>query len=378
MKGLDREHFASVYQNEPTVAESAPGRVNLMGEHTDYHQGFVLPTVLLQRTTISLRPRADQLVRVTSREMPGGVAEFVLGTERRRGNWLDYVQGVTAVANHAGFRLTGFDASITSTIPSGAGVSSSAALTVGLLRALRTARMVSVDDLAVAQFAQLAETDFVGAPVGIMDQMACSLGRLGEALFIDTRSLRYERIPLPTTAGLIVINSGIAHQHAGGAYRQRRQESFQAAEALGVQWLRDAPQDAPDTLTPNGLLRRRATHIISENQRVLDAVDALRERDVLRVGHLFRASHRSQRDDYETSTPEIDTLVDIGEHDSAVYGARLTGGGFGGAVVMLASMQCAAAAATRILDKYEDIAGRQGAILSPCPLESSQGTFQCA
>ena len=369
--------FSRAFGRQPTVVSAAPGRVNLIGEHTDYHQGFVLPTVIPQRTTVAMRVRGDEHVRVVSETMADGVRGYWIGAERRGGNWLDYVQGVTAVAGTAGFPLQGFDAAITSTLPAGGGVSSSAALTVALLRALRDTKLTSMDDVQIAQMAQRAETEFVGAPVGIMDQMACSLGRDREALFIDTRSLEYQRLPLPVDAELIVINSGITHAHADGEYRQRRNESFAAAKELGVRYLRDAG-GRERCLTGKTVGQRRARHVITENARVLEAVTAIRERDVARLGGLFSTSHRSQRDDYETSTPEIDALIEIGERDPGVYGARLTGGGFGGSVVMLAKPDSAAAAAARILDEYQRLIGCGGSILLPMPVPHKKEAIQCA
>ena len=361
----------------PDVVASAPGRVNLIGEHTDYHQGFVLPTVLPQRTQVRLRTRPDGVVRVTSAVMRDGTQEYSLGAELPQGTWIDYIQGVTAAAAQRGFTLQGFDASITSALPAGGGVSSSAALTVALLRALRKTGMLTIDDVQIAALAQLAETDFVGAPIGIMDQMACSLGHPGDALFIDTRTLHYERIPLPASAGLIVIDSGVPHEHASGRYRERRRESFAGAALLGTKWLRDATAIPADLPPGSELVARRARHVITENQRVLEAVRSLRAADLPRLGQLFRESHASQRDDYQTSTPEIDALVEIAERDPAVYGARLTGGGFGGAVVMLTRADETQEAAARILSAYKQTTARRGANLVPCADDNSLEHIKC-
>jgi galactokinase len=358
--------FSALFDAEPEVKAHAPGRVNLMGEHTDYHLGFVLPTVLPQRTAVELRVRSDRTVRVCSETVHDGVQSYQLGSEARGQGWLDYVQGVTAALATSTSSLPGFDALIASTLPMGGGVSSSAALEVALLRALRGAGVLRIQDIEIARVAQRAEVEFVGAPVGIMDPMACSLGRPGHALFLDTRSLDYEHVPLPSAAELVVIDSGIAHQHARGGYAERRRESFAAAAALGVGFLRDATPDAlgaaaavPDALT------RRARHVVTENARVLDAVDALRHDDAPRLGTLFTASHASMRDDYQTSIPEIDALVAVANTDPDVYGARLTGGGFGGAVVILARSGCAPAVAARALAGYQSRTGRRGSVLLP-------------
>lgn len=348
------------------VTDEAPGRVNLLGEHTDYHEGFVLPTVIPQRTRVRVTPHTDNRVCVSSREFPRERREYFLGGETRTGTWVDYVQGVTHVLRPIATRLSGFDIHIESAVPIGAGLSSSAALEVALLRALRQLYGLKLDDVDLARVAQRAETEFVGAPVGIMDHMVCSLGQEREALFLDTRSLDYERIALPLTAELVVIDSGISHDHAHGAYAIRRDESFAAAAMLGVSWLRDIAYDQLDRV--NALphpLAARARHIVTENQRVHDTVDSLRCGDVVRAGRLFNASHDSMRDDYETSTPEIDRLVELGKSHPHVYGARLTGGGFGGAAVMLVAAGMGNTVADHVLRGYRAGGPLQGRIVLP-------------
>jgi galactokinase len=348
------------------VFADAPGRVNLIGEHTDYHDGFVLPTPIPQRTHVRLRRRRDGLVRATSRELADRWEEYEIGRETRGRGWLDYVQGVTAILARRGVSVPGFDATIESTVPVGAGVSSSAALEISLLRALRTLIGLDLDDVALARIGQAVEAEFVGAPVGIMDQMASSLGRQGEALFLDTRTLAVERLPIPASLDIVLIDSRVPHAHAGGEYAVRRRESFEAAARLGVHTLRDVDQSMLpriDRLPPR--LARRARHVVTENQRVLDSVEALRHGDATRLGTLFAASHHSMRDDYETSTPEVDALVAIAQQHADIYGARLTGGGFGGAVVMLARAGRGRAAATSIRDEYERRTGLRGVVLVP-------------
>ncbi|MEO5819500.1 MAG: galactokinase [Vicinamibacteraceae bacterium] len=360
------EAFVRAFGAPPDAEGSAPARVNLIGEHTDYHEGYVLPTVLPQRTHIWLRRGERGAVRAYSATLSGDAAAYRLGAEEPGHGWIDYVQGVTRILRDHGIEVEGFDAWIASTIPVGGGVSSSAALCVALLRGLRTLQGLALDDHAIARLAQRVETEFVGAPVGIMDQMACSLGRPGEALFIDTRAIAFERIPWPADAELIVIDSGVAHQHAGGGYVDRRRESFAAAAALGVSHLRDVGVEAlPAIARLPDVQARRARHIVTENQRVLDAVAALRADDLPAVGRLFAASHASMRDDYEITTPEIDALAAIGQADPAVHGARMTGGGFGGAVVMLARAGEGRAAAERIGRAYDAQVGRRATILSP-------------
>jgi galactokinase len=348
------------------VSADAPGRVNLIGEHTDYHDGYVLPTVIPQRTHAHLTRRVDRLVRASSSAIDGRWEQYEAGRETAGRGWLDYVQGVTVTLARHGVSVPGFDVRIDSSIPVGAGVSSSAALEVSLLRALRLLLNLELDDVSLARMAQSVETDFVGAPVGIMDPLASSLGRDGEALFIDTRSLAVERVPIPASVEIVVIHSGVTHAHAGGEYVARRRESFEAAQRLGVSRLRDV--DA--TMIPQidalpGVLARRARHIVTENARVLAAADALRTGDAERLGALLNQSHVSMRDDYETSTTDIDVLVEIAQHNPAAYGARLTGGGFGGSIVAIVGAGYGECAAAEISAEYRHRTSRTPMVLVP-------------
>jgi galactokinase len=348
------------------VAAEAPGRVNLIGEHTDYHEGFVLPTVIPQHTCAHITRRADRLIRASTTALDRGWEEYQAGAESAGRGWLDYVQGVTAMLARQGFQVPGLDVRIDSSIPLGAGVSSSAALEVSLLRGLRVLLRLELDDVMLARIAQSVETEFVGAPVGIMDQMASSLGRDGEALFLDTRSLAFERVLLPPSIEILVIHSGITHAHAGGEYVTRRRESFEAAERLGVARLRDVGTTMlPRIETLPGVLARRARHIVTENARVLAAVAALRAADAERLGALLNESHISMRDDYETSTAEIDLLVSVAQGHRDIYGARLTGGGFGGSIVAIAHAGRAQSAAADISAEYQRRTGRTPLVLVP-------------
>jgi galactokinase len=272
---------------------------------------------------------------------------------------------VTWVLYRHGIDVPGADIAIDSDVPPGAGVSSSAALEISLLRGFRLMLGLDVDDVQLARFAHTVEADFVGAPVGIMDHMVCSVGRDGEAVFLDTRTLDLERIPLPGAMEFLVFHSGITHAHAGGEYVTRRRESFEAAALLGVDRLRDVKTAAlfDGALPP--MLARRARHVVTENWRVLEAVKALRAADATRLGSLFNASHASMRDDYEVSTPEIDILVDLAQEHPNVLGARLTGGGFGGAVVVLTGTGASTDVARSILPAYQRITGKRAEVLVP-------------
>jgi len=359
--------FERLFGTPPVVRASAPGRVNLIGEHTDYNGGFVLPTVIPQRTNVELAPRRGGAVRALSLEVGKPVPfEYIVGTESRRGRWTDYLQGITWVLVQEGFAVGGADIRITSTVPFGSGLSSSAALEIALLRAFREAFMLPLDDVPMALLAKRAENDFVGAPVGVMDQMACTLASEGEALFLDTRSLDWTLVPLPASAELVVFNSGIAHNNTKGDYRTRRAECEEAARRLGVAELRDLDlPDVPRVMALAEPLGRRARHVVTEDARVLEAVRVLRAGDVEALGALFYASHDSMRDDYEVSVPEIDLIVDLARALPDVYGARLTGGGFGGSVVMLTKPGTAADVARKVSAAYTAKTGRSGAILVP-------------
>ena len=263
--------FRDLFGAAPEVRATAPGRVNVIGEHTDYNGGFVLPSAIPQHTTVELRRCPGDAVHVWSRDIvPGGERNgYTLGSEAPQHDWLDYVRGITDVLAADGHGLGAFQLRIESDIPVGSGLSSSAALEIAVLRALRDAFSLRLNDVELALIGQRVENDFVGAPVGIMDQMVCSIAGDGSMLFLDTRSLAYERIPLPGTAHLIVIDSGVAHSHAVGGYWTRREECARAATLLGVPQLRDvsAPELARVAALP-APLDRRARHVVSENQRV--------------------------------------------------------------------------------------------------------------
>jgi galactokinase len=337
----------------------AHGRVNLIGEHTDYNEGFVLPIPIPQSCLVELTRRDGRTVSVSS-DMDGRehLAAFEIGAEVKEGGWSDYIQGVTFALAKEGFSLSGFEARVRSSVPIGAGLSSSAALEVALLLALDRTFDLALDPVRIAQLAQRAETDFVGAPVGIMDQISASLGRLGEALFLDTRTLEHRPVRLPDELELVVIDSGIPHAHATGEYRTRRMECDRSAELLGVRKLRDVTESDRrriSALPPP--LDRRASHVVTENQRVLEAVAALESADLSRFGALLDASHRSLSEDFDVSTPVMDRLVDLSRACTGVLGARMTGGGFGGSIVVATKRGTAADVAREILSAGSKMGG---------------------
>jgi galactokinase len=360
--------FEQLFGRPPLHLESAPGRVNLIGEHTDYNDGFVLPMALPLGTRVAVAPRADDRVRVSSRDRDdGAIFEYRYGAELRVQGWPDYVQGVTCVLTAAGHHLTrGVDLAIESDVPLGSGLASSAALLVAVMRAVRSTLELDLDDVTLAQLAQRAEVGFVGARVGIMDQLCASLGDEGYALFIDTRSLDHERVPFPSELELVVIGSGVAHSNAAGQYNVRRSECEQACQLLGVESLRAVGMADLDRV--NALpepFASRARHVVTENQRVLDTVAALRAGRLDELGPLLADSHRSMRDDYAVSVPEIDLLVELAMSHPETVGARLTGGGFGGSIVALTRRSAAPAVGSSVVAAYRQRTGQAGRLLVP-------------
>ena len=360
--------FAEVFGAPPILSAEAPGRVNVIGEHTDYSGGFVLPAAIPLRCRVALAVRTDRMVRAFSENRRNdGILEFELGREAAGRGWIDYVQGLTRTLASRTDRVAGFDLAVTSDVPPGAGLASSAALEVAILRALREAFALPLDDRALALLARQSENEFVGAPVGIMDSMASSLAPRGSALLLDTRSLAHEDVPIPPAAELAVVDSGLPHEHARGGYRTRRAECDEAARRLGVGELRDLLGRDPETLARElpDPLGPRVRHVLTENFRVLEAVRAFRAEDLGRAGALMKQSHRSLSEDFEVSTPELDLLAGLANERSDVFGARLTGGGFGGSVLLLARRGSGRVAAEAIAGEYRARTSRAATVLLP-------------
>ncbi len=323
--------FHRSFGTAPEAIGHAPGRVNLLGEHTDYNDGFVLPIAIAQRTVVGLGrakggchelQAADlgERTRFTDEALPESAsARFAFGCLREAGQW-------------QGRRVPPLNIHLHSTVPMGVGLSSSAALNVALLRALRMLLQAPWDDVEIAQRAQRVERMEAGVNCGIMDPMACSLAGTDRALFLDTRSLERRFVPLPPGGALLVLDSGVARQLAGSGYNQRRAECEAAAKALGVEALRDI-EDPAAVEHLSEPLRRRARHVITENARVLAAANG--PVTAWQFGGWMNQSHASLRDDFEVTVPALDRLAERLQAHPAVYGARMTGAGFGGACVAL-------------------------------------------
>ena len=354
------DDFRTTYRSEPAGLWSAPGRVNLIGEHTDYNDGFVLPFAIGARTRVAAAPRDDGVLRMRSAQQPAGdlavpLSDLAPGTPD---GWGSYVAGVVWAAREAGHDVGGMDLLVDGRVPLGGGLSSSHALECGVALAVNDIYRLGLGTRELALLTQRAENDFVGAPTGLMDQLA-SLGcTTGHALFLDTRSLESEHVPLdPSDDGLalLVVDTRVHHALGDGSYADRRAACAEAAHRLGVRSLREVPADGLDRRL-DGLpdeLCRRARHVVRENERVLAAVDAIRARDWAALGTLLDASHASLRDDYEVSCAELDTAVATAVGAGAL-GARMTGGGFGGSAVALVPQERVPAVRTAVADAFAE------------------------
>lgn len=373
-----RTAFAEAYDRPPAVVASAPGRVNLVGGHTDYNDGFVLPLAVDVRTAVAVAPRDDDRIHLQSTAAEGRVAVDGLPDEPfARGSaesWANYPLGVSVELDAAGIvDVGGFDLLVDGDVPQGAGLSSSAALEVATAAAVYALgtdgdgvdASDSLPRRALAEAAWRAETGFVGLNCGILDQYASALCRAGEALFLDCRSRETEGVPFDQSGvRVVVVDTRVEHELAESAYNDRVRECAEAAERfdalLGdVTSLRDVDREAvvEHAGTLPGPLRRRARHVVTENERVLAAVEALRAGDVDAVGHRMFESHASLRDDYEVSCRELDVVVDIARVTDGVCGARMTGGGFGGSVVALVEHDAVGDFRDRIDAEYRERAG---------------------
>jgi len=358
-----RTAFAAVFGAPPEVVADAPGRVNLLGEHTDYNDGFVLPTAIPQRTHVAVAHGPGPGFRLHAAQF-GATSGFDLAQPPPE-HHARYVYGCLRELADAGTVIPPLDLYVSSSVPIAVGLSSSAALEVATLRALRTLLGLALDDVAIARLAQRAEVAYAGVQCGIMDQMASSLADTGHMLFLDTRSLARKVLPLPAGAMVLVLDSGVPRRLSESRYNERRTECAEAARRLGVPALRDLT-DAAQVEALSEPLRSRARHVVTENARVLEAAGGV---DAARFGVLMNASHRSLRDDFAVSIAPLDTLVALLQAEPGVFGARLTGAGFGGACVALCGPDRAVRLADRVLAAY-GMLGHTGALLVPQPDEA--------
>jgi galactokinase len=328
--------FVELAGRDPEGVWVAPGRVNVIGEHLDYNLGHVLPIAIGQSAAVAVGRRGDDCFRVVS-TAEAGTVEVARSELHRATGWSAYLLGTIWALADAGLELPGLDVALASDVPPGAGLSSSAALECALALALDELAAAGLSRPTLAELARRAENEVVGAPVGVMDQRASLEGRAGHAVFLDCRSGSVELVPMPLGElglALAVVDSGVRHRHADGAYRNRREACERAARRLGVGALREATEADLERLASEPELQRRTRHVVSEERRVVLAADLLRAGDVAAIGPLLTASHVSLRDDFEVSVAELDAAVE-GSLAAGALGARLTGGGFGGAAIAL-------------------------------------------
>jgi galactokinase len=343
----------------------APGRVNVIGEHTDYNDGFVMPAALEFYTWVAAAKREDRVLEAYSAHFGQKIRlslDELAGPPRR--HWSDFVRGVAAVLQNGGYKLAGANLVIHGEVPLGAGLSSSASLEVAIALALGSVSRIDVSRVDLAKLCQKAEHEFVGTRCGIMDQFVAVYGASGHALMLDCRSLEYQLLPMPHNFRLVVCNSMVRHELASGEYNLRRADCEEGVKLLephlsGIRALRDvevADLEAWKDVLP-ATVYRRCRHVVTENQRVLAAAKALQSGEVDRFGGLMYQSHASLRDDYEVSCRELDLLVDLASSRPGVYGARMTGGGFGGCTVNLLRAEAVDSFKEHVLRAYEEATG---------------------
>ncbi|MCL4508959.1 MAG: galactokinase [Chloroflexi bacterium] len=358
--------FTRQFGVAPSVITRAPGRVNLIGEHTDYNDGFVLPLAIQRDTLVAARARVDGQVRAYSATLRSGAQWYLRDVEQSADQpWSNYLRGLTKLLPEAGVPIAGADLAIASTVPLGAGVSSSAALEMATGTALLSLAETSRATTTLALLCQRVENEFVGVRTGIMDQFVSGLAQAQHLLLLDCRTQAYEYVPLPDGFVIGVADTGVEHGLVASEYNRRRAECELGVAALaavlpGIRALRDVSVEdfVRHEHTLIDPVRRRCRHVVTENARVLETVAALRAEALDRVGELMYASHTSLRDDYEVSIPELDTLVEAGRGVRGVVGSRMTGGGFGGSTVTLVEQRAVNHWSRTVRDVFRQHFGR--------------------
>lgn len=343
----------------PELVVRAPGRINLIGEHTDYNDGFVLPMAIDRAVWIALRPNDGQRVVVHSLDFSETVEFSLAGLRRNQAEWAEYLKGVAWALQEEGYVLHGWDGVVAGDVPIGAGLSSSAALELATARAFASVSAWPWDEAIVARIGQRAENEWVGVNCGIMDQMISAAGKDGHALLIDCRSLDTRLVPLPPETVVVVLDTATRRGLVDSAYNERRAQCEAAARFFGVPALRDVTvtefECRVDTL--DDVTRRRARHVITENERTLQAAEAMQRGDAVQMGLLMNASHVSLSDDFEVSSGELDHMVACALQQEACHGARMTGAGFGGCAVALVRGAAADAFASAVAAEYHRVTG---------------------
>lgn len=346
--------FSARFREAPALLVRAPGRVNLIGEHTDYNEGFVLPLAINRAVWIALRARADRQVRAWSTDFDEG-AQFALDRlHNERAGWSEYLKGTAWALKRAGYRLSGWEGVMGSDLPIGAGLSSSAAVELATARAFAAVSDIAWDPPTMARLAQRAENEWVGVNCGIMDQMISAVGCEGHAVLIDCRTLGTRPVPLPQNTLVVILDTATRRGLVDSAYNERRRQCEAAAAFFGAAALRDVTREMLHAR--GGALEattaQRARHVVTEDDRTLAAADAMCRGDAAALGMLMNESHRSLRDDFEVSSPALDTMVAIAQAQPGCYGARMTGAGFGGCAVALVDREQSSAFVDSVRAEY--------------------------
>ncbi len=354
------QHFRTLLESSPDYIIRSPGRVNLIGEHTDYNDGFVLPMAIDRSIWMAIRCRDDRKIMLHSAGFEDQL-DFSLEDLKHNAGWGKYVSGVAWALQQAGYETTGWEGALQSDIPIGAGLSSSAALEMAVAKAFSICSGWTFEPLKIARIGQRAENEWVGANTGIMDQTIVASGQAGHALMIDCRDLTTRQVPLPDHVSVVILDSATRHTHTDSGYNERREQCETAARFFGVSHLRDVTleQFNSTSVDLNDLPRRRARHIITENERVLQAVKALSAGNVAGMGKLMDQSHESMRDDFEITNHQIDIMAALAQSEKGCLGARMTGGGFGGCVIALVENHAVPAFTENMQQEYEDATGLQ-------------------
>ncbi|MBI2332042.1 MAG: galactokinase [Chloroflexi bacterium] len=386
------QQFQSHFNAKPEIIVRAPGRVNLIGEHTDYNDGFVLPMAIDRGVWIALHPRSDTTVRLFSLDISPfrddatrlntnreAESAFDLHSLTRDSGWLEYPKGIANELMKAGYKLKGFDGVMTGDVPRGAGLSSSAAVELAVARAFSVVSGFEWHAPTMAKLAQKAENEWVGVNCGIMDQMASAAGKEGYALFMDCRSLETQHVPLPKGISVVILDTSTRRGLVDSAYNERRSQCEEAARWFGVKALRDVSvKELGKWKAGNGLNEiafKRARHIVTENERVLEAIEAMKDGNVKRLGELFNASHNSLRDDFEVTNDALNIVVECAREQSSCYGARMTGAGFGGCAVALVAEEKAEEFVNAVSAAYRQRAGLEANIYV-CKASEGAGILQ--
>lgn len=362
--------FETYFNTKPKFIVRAPGRVNLIGEHTDYNDGFVLPMAIDREVCIAFSPRADDKVRLFSLDLQTD-SVFNIHSLTPSHDWGQYPKGVANQLLKAGYDLQGFDGIITGDIPQGAGLSSSAAVELATAKAFSVVSNFEWNAVKMVKICQQAENEWVGVNSGIMDQMASAVCKAGFALFLDCRSLEIQHIPLPQNVSIVVLDTSTRRGLVDSAYNERRNQCEEAARWFGVKALRDVKsadirdwrfEKKKEERELGELVLRRARHVITENERVLEAIDVMKNGNVKRLGELFNQSHESLRDDFEVTNDALNMIVACAREQDSCYGARMTGAGFGGCAVALVDAEKSSAFVKAVETIYQHKSGLEANI----------------